>query len=39
MIEFNEELQAEDLNNAELVAFGVAVEKWIEVLDMLIGDL
>ena len=30
MIEFNEELQAEDLNNAELVAFGVAVEKWIK---------
>ena len=30
MIEFNEELQVEDLNNAELVAFGVAVEKWIE---------
>lgn len=33
MIEFNEELQAEDLNNAELVSFGEAVEKWIK------GDL
>lgn len=29
MIEFNEELQAEDLNNAELVAFGKLLEEWI----------